>query len=84
MTRTESDLLTSLENRVRAKDILIADQHDVMEAQALLIERLSEMTAYLLHAVDLLSLPRQSPEDVRFVMEGLELMEPIGKDEVRH
>ncbi len=83
MTRTESDLLTSLENRVRAKDILIADQHDVMEAQALLIERLSEMTAYLLHAVDLLSLPRQTDADVRFVVEGLSALTAEPK-EIRH
>ncbi len=76
MTRTESDLLTSLENRVRAKD-------DVIVAQHALIEQLTVMNEYLQKAVELLSLPRVTDADVRFVMAGLQELVPQ-KPEVMH
>ena len=47
MTRTEDDLITSLENRIRARDRELERYDELTECQALLIEKLTEMNTYL-------------------------------------
>ena len=76
MTRTEEDLVTSLENRLRAKD-------DIIVSQYVLIEQLQILNAYLTSAVELLSLPRVTNADVQFVIDGLQQLE-TQKPEIRH
>jgi hypothetical protein len=69
MTRTEEDLVVSLENRVRAKD-------DIIEAQYAVIEQLTLANETLTKAVELLSLPRVTDADYAFVVSGLRELAP--------
>jgi hypothetical protein len=84
MTRTEADLITSLDNRVRAKDREIEALYELSELQVLLIEKLSTMNAYLQHAVELLSLPRPTEDDIQFVRDGILMLECEQEGGIRH
>ena len=77
MTRTEEDLVTSLENRLRAKDEVIAAQYAVIEQLTLANETLTR-------AVELLSLPRVTDAEIAFVVEGLKELAPMKPNEVLH
>jgi len=68
MTRTEEDLVTSLENRVRALTATVQAQYQQIE--------------YLKMAVELLSMPRITNDDIQGVRDGL-LVLTLG-EETRH
>ena len=76
MRDEKKELIISLETRLRAKD-------DVIVSQYVLLEQLQILNAYLTSAVELLSLPRQTDADVRFVVEGLSVLTTEPK-EIRH
>jgi len=68
MTTTESDLVTSLENRVRALEKCKRDLSETVLNQFAQIE-------FLMAVVDLLSLPRHTEADIAGVFQGLQALQ---------
>ena len=84
MTRTENDLVTSLENRVRAMTDTIQQLFTAGEAASLTIHSLETQNAFLRQAVELLSMPRITNDDVRFVRDSLAQLAGEPVEEIRH
>ena len=74
VTRTEEDLVTSLENRVRGLTRTVEAQQQLLEQQAVLLEVRDRQIEYLKSSVELLCLPRRTDADLQLVADGLTVL----------